>query len=321
MISFYQFLITVFFTLSFPLIANAQPTEPIQISQLVENHLRKQASPYHLINYNIKVNNLMQEFVEQNPTLFNSTHDNEEKAFDSNFTSIFLTCSLTILVYSIIHHQITARSCIEYYNSDAMPHNKRILDLIPFISYDNASLVGSIEAISKAVYPLAVGPLSLSLAARLGKKPKLHLKDFWVPLLSGIGLTTIASTIAWIVGFYSCNSTMQALGTNRSQYIPAEKQALFSANDYAQSAAFSVGFASILGIITWVLLKRGIIRQEPNETVKKNVAQFLYELENSISLDQEEHVRGEVVKFIRSLQNYARTPKIVEQIKQANQKK
>lgn len=207
---------------------------------------------------------------------------------------------ISAIAYGIIHDQVTARVCLEYFSQGF--HKKMML------GWSEGGVLDLCRSILKksdspTVYALVWGaiatwwvglPLGICLAAsaRIGTWPKITLKELAKPLgitLAGVGLSAL---IAGVYGYFSYKVYFQEL-INK---IPVDKinqcfftdgpmegvavsnGLLFIANAYAHSAAYTAAKVAGLASIGYVLYKR-YKKQQELETL---VAELKKQLDNEI---------------------------------------
>ena len=206
---------------------------------------------------------------------------------------VLATTALGVLgsvVYGVLHDQVTARMCIEYFNSNAVPHHKALLDKINFKWKDSPTAVALLWG---TVATWWVGlPLGLSVgsAARLGPLPKLPLKDLIKP--TGVYAAFVAGSalLAGLVGYFSAKSRInedlngfeplnKGFGfRNIDKYVPKEKQAAFYSNCSSHQAAYISGGVGALGLIAWIIYKRSKMFKEEKKEASLSLEKIMNKL-------------------------------------------
>jgi hypothetical protein len=96
------------------------------------------------------------------------------------------------IAYGILHDQVTAHLCVEYFTVAHPPLFPRAM--APFC----LAICWGIAATWWVALPLG---LLMAIAARLGGWPKLKLVDLRRPILKMLGAMAVCALIAGIVGF------------------------------------------------------------------------------------------------------------------------
>ena len=159
------------------------------------------------------------------------------------FISIVAMAVFAGIVYGILHDQITARVCVEYFT---IGHPRLIASRSPTL----LALAWGVVATWWFALPLGV---ALASAARLGERPRLTASQLIKPvavLLAAMG------TVAFLAG-----TTGYVLATRHAivpddwvfLHIPATRQVAFIADSWAHLASYLTGFfgSIILCLYVW----------------------------------------------------------------------
>ena len=101
--------------------------------------------------------------------------------------AIILMCVVTCVAYGIIHDQITARICVEYFT----------IGHPPVFPTDDPTLLGLGWGVIATWWVGVLLGVPLAAACRLGRWPKREPRTLWRPL---IRLSAFSFTIAAIAG-------------------------------------------------------------------------------------------------------------------------
>ena len=157
---------------------------------------------------------------------------------------IILLCVVSAIVYGIVHDEVTARVCVEYFT----------IGHPPFFDTDSPTLLAlGWGVIATWWVGLLVG-VPLAVAARAGRRPKRTAGSLVRPI--GILLAVMGSCalIAGIVGYFLARSGAVGLLEPLASRVPKERRVAFLADLWAHSASYLAGFVG--GILLIVLTSR-----------------------------------------------------------------
>lgn len=150
------------------------------------------------------------------------------------------------IVYGILHDQVTARVCVEYFTIG----HPRI-----FHTESPTLLAFGWGVVATWWMGLLLG-LPLALAARAGPAPRLTARDLVKPVARLLlAMATVALT-AGLAGYFAFRSGGVALLPGMAERIPAEKHAAFIADLWAHLASYASGFFGGLGLCVRLVLRR-----------------------------------------------------------------
>ena len=146
-------------------------------------------------------------------------------------------------VYGVIHDQITARICVEYFT----------LGHAPLFATESPTLLGIGWGIIASWWGGAILGLGLAAAARVGRPPKIAASNMIRPVIILLGVMAISALIAGIVGNLAARMGWVYLIGQIAIDVPKEKHPAFLADMWAHGASYLVGFLGgwILIVRTW----------------------------------------------------------------------
>ncbi len=163
---------------------------------------------------------------------------------------IIAFATLAAILYGVLHDQVTAHLCVEYFT---IGHPPVFATRSPFL----LALGWGVIATWWVGLPLGIG---LAVAARLGRARKLSLAELRRPILllmAGCGALALFAGIAgavsaamgwvWLIGWLA-------------EAVTQEKHVAFLADLWAHSASYAGGMLGGLALIVWVWRQRGKIR-------------------------------------------------------------
>ena len=159
------------------------------------------------------------------------------------FLTIVVLAVLAGITYGILHDQVTARVCVEYFTIGHPP-------LIPSESPTLLAVAWGIVATWWFALPLG---FALASAARVGERPKLTASQLVRPLLILLSAMGVVALVAGVAGYILTSTARVPPNEWVVANIVAEKRAAFMADWWAHSASYISGFvgAIILCLYTW----------------------------------------------------------------------
>lgn len=143
---------------------------------------------------------------------------------------------LAAVAYGIVHDQITARVCVEYFSVFHPP----ILG-----GTDSPTLLAFGWGLIATWWVGVWLGVPLATAARAGVWPRLSVRDLLPLILSILVVMAGCAVLAGIAGFV-WGKVPRYMG----ELLPAEKHQRFAAVWWAHNASYSSGFAG--GVVLWV---------------------------------------------------------------------
>jgi hypothetical protein len=162
------------------------------------------------------------------------------------FVAIIALSILVAIVYGILHDQITARICVEYFT---VGHP-------PVFHTQSPTLLGLGWGIIATWWVGLLLGIPLALAARVGSRPKRSVQSLLRPIVLLLVIMGICALCSGVVGWILARSgVMMLVGELRSR-LPHEKHAAFLADAWAHSASYLVGFLGGLLVVVAVWRSR-----------------------------------------------------------------
>lgn len=164
-----------------------------------------------------------------------------------NTLKIIAATVLAFVIYGILHDQVTARVCIEYFT---------VGHLHPaFLPVDNPTVIALYWGIVATWwFGLPIGVL-LAMASNLGKWPAFTVRDLLRPALVVMLLTGVSALVAGMMGYFAAQAGWVWL-IGYADVLPASKEAPFIADLWAHTASYNVGGLLSLGLCGWVIWRR-----------------------------------------------------------------
>ncbi len=177
---------------------------------------------------------------------------------------IILLCIVAAIVYGVLHDQVTARVCVEYFTSGHPP----------VFHTDLPTLLAFGWGVMATWWLGLILSIPTVLASRVGSWPKLKAADLLRPIACLLIVMACASLVAGIAGYFVAKAGgVRLFGTIASR-VPAMKHVAFLADLWAHSAAYGVGFFGGLVICGWIIFRRRRLAGEPNRASVVTIARW-----------------------------------------------
>ena len=159
------------------------------------------------------------------------------------FLTIILLCTAAAITYGIIHDQITARICVEYFTVG----HPRIIDS------DSPTILGLVWAVAATWWVGAGLGLPLAAAARWGRPPRIDPSELFRPILVLLAASAIIATLAGVTGYIAALNHLVFLTRPLASALPPDRHALFLADLWTHIASYAVGAAGGLVLIGYTI--------------------------------------------------------------------
>jgi hypothetical protein len=159
---------------------------------------------------------------------------------------IILLCVGSAVVYGILHDQVTARVCVEYFTVGHPPI---------FHTESPTLLAIGWGIVATWWVGLTLGILA-ALVSRVGSWPKFDAAGLVRPIVGLLVVMACASLAAGIAGYEIAKVGELVLPEPMGSRIPIARHTPFFADLLAHSAAYGTGFFGGLVLCIWVLLRR-----------------------------------------------------------------
>ena len=157
--------------------------------------------------------------------------------------SIIFLAVVAAIIYGVLHDQITARICVEYFT---IGHPRLIDTESPTL----LALFWGVVATWWVGLPLGIG---LAIAARAGRRPKLSASDLLVPVVKLWGCMAAVATIFGVIGLATSRGGIFHLFEPLASRIPADKHTAFLVDGWAHTGSYLAGIVGgvVLCTLTW----------------------------------------------------------------------
>jgi hypothetical protein len=173
--------------------------------------------------------------------------------------AIIILCIGMAIAYGILHDQVTARVCVEYFT----------IGHPPVFGTDSPTLLGLGWGIIATWWVGFLLGIPLAIAARTGRRPKRTAASLSRPILKLLLVMGLCALFAGLVGFLLASTGAVYLLEPLASDVPRRQHPRFLADLWAHSASYFVGFVGGLVVIASVWRSRGrelIQPEQPQET-------------------------------------------------------
>jgi hypothetical protein len=162
------------------------------------------------------------------------------------FINIVLLGIAAAVVYGILHDQVTARVCVEYFT----------IGHPPIFGTDDPTLLGLGWGVLATWWVGLILGVMVGAAARLGSLPKLPARDLIRPIILMMVAVGLPALLAGITGHVLARQGVVWLVGRLADNIPPGKHAAFLADLWAHTASYGFGFLGGLVLVVGTLLVR-----------------------------------------------------------------
>jgi hypothetical protein len=162
------------------------------------------------------------------------------------FLKIVLLGIVAAVVYGILHDQVTARVCVEYFT----------IGHPPIFHTDDPTLLGLGWGVIATWWVGLILGVMVGAAARAGNLPKLPARALVNPIALMMVCVGLLALAAGVAGFLRARQGAIWLPGGLADRIPADRHAAFLADLWAHTASYGFGFLGGLVLVVRALLAR-----------------------------------------------------------------
>ncbi len=156
-------------------------------------------------------------------------------------------CIASDVGYGVLHDQVTAHVCIEYFT----------IGHPPVFDTDNPILLGFGWGVLATWWAGLLLGIPLAMVARMGARPKRSAPSLIRPIAGLLAVMAIAALVAGIVGWILASSGVVFLAGPITEQIPRQRQVAFLVDLWAHCASYLVGFVGAVVVMVLVWRARG----------------------------------------------------------------
>ena len=156
---------------------------------------------------------------------------------------IILMSITAAVIYGVLHDQITARICVEYFT----------IGHPPVFGTDDPTLLGLGWGVIATWWAGLLIGVPLAIAARAGSRPQRSVGTLIRPVATLLLSMAVCACLAGIVGWLLARSGAVFLVGSIADRVPKDRHVPFLADLWAHSASYLSGFVGgvILAVHVW----------------------------------------------------------------------
>jgi hypothetical protein len=148
------------------------------------------------------------------------------------FFAVVALCVLAAITYGVLHDQITARICIEYFT----------IGHPPIFGTDDPTLLGLGWGVLATWWIGVILGIPLAAATRLGKRPQRSAASLIRPLAVLMIISALCAALAGYIGALLARAGSFVLLEPLASEVPRARHIAFLADLWAHSASYISGF-------------------------------------------------------------------------------
>ena len=161
------------------------------------------------------------------------------------FLKIWLLCIVAAVVYGIIHDQVTAHFCVEYFT----------IGHPPVFHTQSPTLLAFGWGVIATWWMGAFLGFFIGLAATFGSYPKLSVSALIKPVLVLMLIMALCAFAAGVFGYFATKSGLIA-PLDYGGIFPPNRALRFMADYWSHSTSYATGFFGAIGISFWIIWRR-----------------------------------------------------------------
>jgi hypothetical protein len=165
---------------------------------------------------------------------------------DAEGIYIVFLCIGAAILYGILHDQVTARVCVEYFT----------IGHPPVFGTDDPTWLGLGWGVFATWWVGLILGVGLAAAARGGRRPKRDVRSMIRPVAGLLAITAVCALGAGVIGWGLASHGAVFLVGPLAVRVPHDRQVAFLADLWAHSASYLVGFVGGIVVLIGVWRSR-----------------------------------------------------------------
>lgn len=161
--------------------------------------------------------------------------------------AIVALCVGSAVIYGILHDQVTARVCIEYFT----------IGHPPLFPGESPTLLGIGWGVIATWWVGLLLGVPLAVAARAGSRPKRGVRSLARPIVGLLLVMGACAALAGVTGYALGRGGSVHLLEPMASRVPVDRHDRFLTDMWAHSASYLVGFLGDIVVIARVWRSRG----------------------------------------------------------------
>lgn len=172
---------------------------------------------------------------------------------------IVLLCIAAAVMYGIVHDQITARVCVEYFT---VGHP-------PMFDTESPTLLALGWGVIATWWAGAILGVPAALVAQTGSWPRYSARMLLRPIGVLLGVMALAALLTGLASYRAATRGELVLWEPLASQIEASKHAAFLADGGAHLASYAVGFLGGVVVCVWIAVGRWRFSRRSRSPLKK----------------------------------------------------
>lgn len=160
--------------------------------------------------------------------------------------AIILLSVAACVTYGILHDQVTARICVEYFT----------IGHAPVFGTENPTLLALGWGVIATWWVGVLVGVPLAIVSRAGNLPKLTARDLVRPIGVLMASTALLATLSGIRGYFLALNGQIRLFGRIAERVPPEKHVAFLTDLWMHNASYAGGFIGGVILMGWVWRQR-----------------------------------------------------------------
>jgi len=162
------------------------------------------------------------------------------------YVLIILLSILACVTYGVLHDQVTARICVEYFT----------IGHPPLVDTNSPTLIGLAWGVIATWWVGVILGVPLSIASRVGSMPKRNAASLVKPIVVLMLFCAVCAVIAGTIGHALATAEKVWLLEPLASRVPQDRHVAFLTDLWAHNASYISGFLGGIILIVVVLAKR-----------------------------------------------------------------
>lgn len=162
------------------------------------------------------------------------------------FAAIVLLCIVAAVIYGIIHDQITARICVEYFT----------IGHPPVFDTSDPTLLGLGWGVIATWWVGLIMGVPVALASRVGSLPKWDALQLMKPLAIMLGVVGLVAALSGVAGYFAATHKAVWLFEPLASRVPADRHVAFITDLWIHLASYIGGFLGGIVLCVYILVRR-----------------------------------------------------------------
>ncbi len=159
---------------------------------------------------------------------------------------IILLCIASAVADGIVHDQVTARVCVEYFT----------IGHPPLVDTESPTLLAFAWGFVATWWAWAILGVPAALLSQLGSWPKCSAASLLRPIALLLTVMACSALLSGVVFYWLANTNRMVRLEPLAEDIPASKHADFIADSGAHLASYGVGFVGGMTVCAWIVFRR-----------------------------------------------------------------